>query len=217
MVWSKLIRTNPESINYMKLQEPKSFRRLFDSVIILFSIISLTIWLTSRSKPTLPHLEQYSQVIISSELTSIPNKFSFVWTSTRDKILRKSTIPTSPNHRYGLQFNITNQNVHLLICILLAGDIATNPGPCSARCLVVNARSLVSIHKTNGKKSCHLTNFQNLVYTEQADLVWVTETWFSALKSFLGATTQSSGKTANLVLVVFSSLSSRLPFLLVVK
>lgn len=201
----------------MKLQEPKSFRRLFDSVIILFSIISLTIWLTSRSKPTLPHLEQYSQVIISSELTSIPNKFSFVWTSTRDKILRKSTIPTSPNHRYGLQFNITNQNVHLLICILLAGDIATNPGPCSARCLVVNARSLVSIHKTNGKKSCHLTNFQNLVYTEQADLVWVTETWFSALKSFLGATTQSSGKTANLVLVAFSSLSSRLPFLLVVK
>ena len=91
--------------------------------------------------------------------------------------MRKSTIPTSSNHRYGLQFNITNQNVHLLICILLAGDIATTPGPCSARCLVVNARSLVSIHKTNGKNSCHLTNFQNLVYTEQADLVWVTEAW----------------------------------------
>ncbi len=36
---------------------------------------------------------------------------------------------------------------------------------------------IVSLHKSNGEKSCHLTNFQNLVHTEQADLIWVTETW----------------------------------------
>ena len=37
--------------------------------------------------------------------------------------------------------------------------------------------SLISSHRLNGKQSCHLTNFQNLVYSEQADIVWVTETW----------------------------------------
>jgi hypothetical protein len=42
------------------------------------------------------------------------------------------------NHRYGLQFNIANSNLHLLLCILLAGDIATNPGPA---CLQLNWNS----------------------------------------------------------------------------
>ena len=27
------------------------------------------------------------------------------------------------------------------------------------------------------QQSCHLINFQNLVFSEQADIVWVTETW----------------------------------------
>ena len=80
--------------------------------------------------------------------------------------------------------------MHVFICILLAGDVATNPGPTRknshhqngsqsffAKCLVINARSLISSHKLNGKQSCNLTNFQNLVYSEQADIVWVTETW----------------------------------------
>ena len=94
-------------------------------------------------------------------------------------------------HRYGLAFDIKNNKTHLFLCILLAGDVATNPGPrtnmnqqhnhriVSARCRVINARSLLSSHKSNGKLTCHLTNFQNLVYTEQADLVWVTETWLN--------------------------------------
>ena len=46
-----------------------------------------------------------------------------------------------------------------------------------ARCLFINARSLISSHRLNGKQSCHLINFQNLVFPEQADIVWVTETW----------------------------------------
>ncbi|CAB4032671.1 Hypothetical predicted protein, partial [Paramuricea clavata] len=44
------------------------------------------------------------------------------------------------------------------------------------KCLV-NARSLLSVHKKDGKQTCHLSNFQDLVYSEEADLVWVTETW----------------------------------------
>ena len=46
-----------------------------------------------------------------------------------------------------------------------------------AKCLVVNARSLLNFHKKDGKQLCQLRNFQNLVYSEKADLVWVTETW----------------------------------------
>jgi hypothetical protein len=45
------------------------------------------------------------------------------------------------------------------------------------KCLVVNARSLLSVHKKDDKQTCHLSNFQDLVYSEEADLVWVTETW----------------------------------------
>ena len=82
--------------------------------------------------------------------------------------------------------------------ILLAGDVATNPGPTRknshhqngsqnffAKCLVINARSLISSHKLNGKQSCNLTNFQNLVHSEQADIVWVTETWSRETKNYL--------------------------------
>ena len=89
----------------MKINEFKYLRRLLNSAIILLSIFTLTIWLSSRSKPTLPNLEQYSHVQSSSELTSIPIKFSFIWSSTCDKILCNSTIPTRSIHHYA--FNST--------------------------------------------------------------------------------------------------------------
>ena len=82
--------------------------------------------------------------------------------------------------------------MHVFLCTLLAGDVATNPEPTRknshqqndsqsffAMCLAINARSLISSHKLNGKQSCHLTNFQNPVYSEQADIVWVSETWLT--------------------------------------
>ena len=34
-------------------------------------------------------------------------------------------------------------------------------------------------HVLDGKKLCHLSRFQELVYSEAADLVWVTETWLT--------------------------------------
>ena len=36
---------------------------------------------------------------------------------------------------------------------------------------------MLSFHNKDGKQLCHLRNFQDLVYSEEADLVWVTETW----------------------------------------
>ena len=109
-------------------------------------------------------------------------------TSTRDKILRKQAMLSY--HRYGLQFEIRNKNLHLLLCILLAGDIATNPGPNSAqsnsktqaplKCLLINARSLKSQHKQGNEISNNIARFQDLVYSEDNDIICVAETWLNS-------------------------------------
>ena len=46
-------------------------------------------------------------------------------------------------------------------------------------CIGINARSLKSLHTVNGKKTSNLSQFQDLVHTEYADLVFVTETWLN--------------------------------------
>ena len=69
-----------------------------------------------------------------------------------------------------------------LMLILLANDVEINPGPVcsqhsSLNCIGMNARSLKSLHTMNGQQTCNLSRFQDLVYTENADVVLVTETW----------------------------------------
>jgi hypothetical protein len=75
--------------------------------------------------------------------------------------------------RYGLQLNIANSNLHLILCILLAGDIATNPGPVQScrtpdnNCLEVlylNARSVKSFVSTDNipaRNVCKITLLQD--------------------------------------------------------
>ena len=115
-------------------------------------------------------------------------RLSFIWTSTRDNILRKPRA----NHRYGLEFKIKHHTIHLLLYILLAGDIATNPGPAmSVKCLGLNARSLTSLVKD--KTESNLERFQNFVYSEDLDIVCVNETWLS--NNVYNAEIQHSGYT----------------------
>ena len=47
------------------------------------------------------------------------------------------------------------------------------------RCLAINARSLISVHGMNNCEGncCNLERFQNLVYSENSDIVCVSETW----------------------------------------
>lgn len=71
--------------------------------------------------------ETSKKTVISSELTILPDKLCFIWMSTRDVFLQKSSYPCK--HRYGLVFNIKHKSFHLVLCILLAGDIATYPEP----------------------------------------------------------------------------------------
>ena len=148
----------------------------------------VSLWLSTRSKPVFISINERlaaDDFSVSPELTSILERFCNLWISTRDKIRRKPSFPS--NHRYGLQFNIQNNNVHLLLCILLAGDIATNPGPAPPskhlpiKCATINARSLKSIHKdvTTNSIICNLQRFQDFVYGENLDVVCVNETWLN--------------------------------------
>ena len=68
--------------------------------------------------------------------------------------------------------------------------MATNPVPHSTttnqswsnlflNCVAINAPSLKSSHSVNGQQTNNLTRFQELVYTEDADLAFVTETWLN--------------------------------------
>ena len=118
-----------------------------------FWILCLVVffWLSTRSKPesiTFNDRQSTDNVTISPALTLTTERLSNLWLSTRDKIQRKSTLPS--NYGYGLQF----KNLRLLLCILLAGDIATNPGPtnCVNGTLTMfyqNVRSLKSTYWDN--------------------------------------------------------------------
>ena len=67
---------------------------------------------------------------IDSELAFLPEKLCYIWTATRDVKQRKSNYPAK--HRYGLNFKANCNLFHVFLLILLAGDFATNPGPCSS-------------------------------------------------------------------------------------
>ena len=78
-----------------------------------------------------------------------------------------------------------------MFLIKLSGDVEINPGPKSGtnqilrknqtvKCLDLNARSLMSVRKTNyGETVSNLERFQNCVYTEDIDIVFINETWLS--------------------------------------
>ena len=105
-------------------------------------------------------------ILISSELAISPDKMCFIWTSTRDRKLRKFALPDK--HRYGLEFQICRQCSHMVLLILLAGDIATNPGPTAGskptenssflglNVLYLNARGLKAFVHPIGDKSNRL-------------------------------------------------------------
>jgi hypothetical protein len=66
--------------------------------------------------------------------------------------------------------------------IVLVGDIATNPGPNNQhlRCLSFNAQSIRSTRKLpDGSYASNLKSFQDLVYAEELDLIFVTESWLN--------------------------------------
>ena len=154
-----------------------------------FMIVLLFLWLCLRLKPTHALKDGISNgVVINSGLAILPEKLCHIWTASRDVKHRKHNYP--PNYRYGLNLQINHKLLHVLLPVLLAGDVATNPGPhltttyqpCSnsfLNCITINARSLKSSYSVNGQQTSNLTRFQEVVYIEDADLAFVTETWLN--------------------------------------
>ena len=157
------------------------------NMLLLFSILTLSVKFNRYANNTQITSEN---ILISSELVSLPEKLCYVWVSTCDVVLRKYNLPCKNQYHYGLNLQINCKISHDFMLLLLAGDIATNPGPHkhinrenqSVKCLALNARSLMSSHKINiGNKmtDSNIERFQNLVYSEDPDIVCVNETWLN--------------------------------------
>ena len=124
-------------------------------------------------------------LLILHELAILPDKLCCIWTATRNLKQRKLNYPL--NYQYGIDLQIDRKLFHVVLLILLAGDVATNPGPLSSasktrivNCLSLNTRSLTSLHRTNTSEAEICSNmelFQNLVYSEDSDIIFVNETW----------------------------------------
>ena len=83
----------------------------------------------------------------------------------------------------------TNLDNFVVGLLLLCGDVASHPRPVGSsesisviKCMVSNAQSLKSQKKvvnSDGSKvlACNLQQFQDLVYSEDMDVVSVNETW----------------------------------------
>ena len=101
---------------------------ILNNILIWFVTITMISSLPTRTKLQRVFLDDKTTLenfFISSELTLLPDRLGFIWISTQDKFLRKFNYPR--NYRYGLEFNLKHKSLHLVMCILLAGDIATNP------------------------------------------------------------------------------------------
>jgi hypothetical protein len=146
--------------------------RFIINMLLLFSILKLSVKVNRYANKTQITSEN---ILICSELVNLPEKLCYVWVSTRDVVFRKYNLPCNNQHRYGLHLQITRKISHASILLLLAGDIATYPGPCSPgrpsrinqlciisslNCLSINARSLKSSHLVNGQQISNFARFQ---------------------------------------------------------
>lgn len=116
----------------MIINARKSFGSFLGMVVVWLLIFTVIAWLANRSKPKCTQYEEKKasvNVSIASELSLISKRLCLLWSSTRDNVLRKYNLPLKTAHRYRIQFLIQNNKLHLFLCILLAGDIAVNPGP----------------------------------------------------------------------------------------
>ena len=99
--------------------------------------------------------------------------------------MRKFNLPKY--NRYGTELRTTKFSSHAPICILLSGDIATNPGPNTApstvlNVLYLNARSIkvfIPLDDDPSRKICKMSILQELVYDNDYDAVAICETWLN--------------------------------------
>lgn len=109
--------------------------------------------------------------------------------------LKRST--TSPSAHIVVQNALTlfQRSSLAIMLVLLANDVEVNPGSAdsgvqhlannnsSLNCILLNARSLKSMHtqyeNQTAKISTNIARLQNLLCSEETDVVFVTETWIT--------------------------------------
>jgi hypothetical protein len=115
----------------MSIANEQSLATAKNLVIILLSILCVCLKLQPSQMNCHPDTSSpLGNITISPNLAILHDKLCFVWISTRDTNLRKFNL--SKYHRYGIELRTTKFSSHELICILVSGDIATNPGPNTA-------------------------------------------------------------------------------------
>ena len=179
------------------LKRNQTFTRSTPFFIRVGWILTITavVLLSGKSNPGNTNYDEksiFSNFYISSELASMSDRLCLLWTSTHDRVFRKYNFPLKNYHRYGLQFN--NNHSQLFLLILLAGDVALNPGPTinsnytsdlklnQLNALYLNARSLkafVPADNDSSFKVCKITLLQHLVYSGSYDLICICETWLN--------------------------------------
>ena len=157
-----------------------------------FLLVSALLWLSLKSKSS-SHVQEARRdlpgnVCISSELALMPFKQCCVWICTRDVIQSKLNMPTKRYHL--MAFGINRKNTHLLLFILLSGDVATNPGPVTRNSNICrpfsvfyqNVRSLKSTfwEQSHNSKDNKLSFFHDIVSTNQFEVIALTETWLDS-------------------------------------
>ena len=126
----------------MILYHRKSFGSFFRMVVVCLFIFMFIVWLAKRTEPKHVQYEKETtsaNLTIASELSLLTKRLCLLWTSTRDTVLRKFNFPLKSTHRYGIQFVTKKNYLHLFLCILLPGDVATNPGPVTRTSTFVNS------------------------------------------------------------------------------
>ena len=76
----------------------KTHQSISNSLARCFLIFAISIWWFTRSETTLPPHNNTSipgNIAISSNLISIPDRLIFIWTGTRDYVLRKCAMSSN--------------------------------------------------------------------------------------------------------------------------
>jgi hypothetical protein len=140
-------------------------------------------WFAKRSKPKFVQYETVTtSVNIASELLPISERLCLLWTSTRDNVLRKYNLPLKSTHRYGIQFDIKNNKLHLFLCILLAGDIATNPGPSiipNTNVCLLNSNTDMVMHCNCRSLLPKVDELRAAMKSVKPSFIATTETWLN--------------------------------------
>ena len=169
----------------MSIANEQSLARAKNLVIILLSILCVCLKLQPSQINCHPDTRSpLGNITIIVQILQSSPKNSFLYGSQLEiQNLRKLNL--SKYHRYGIELRTTKFSSHALICILVSGDIATNPGPNTApstglNVLYLNARSIeafVPLDDDPSRKVCKMSILLELVYSNDYDVVSICETW----------------------------------------